>query len=938
MKETYTEESWERFKELNQKATKRLSIAETRAQNNEDDISELKPKVTKLEEFVDNVNDMTTGVNLIRGSRDIRVGTIPYGTADSLKLDGFSTAPSIHYEVYKDESGYAVYRYLGTSPSATYRFTNVLLPEQVNGHSLTISFEYMVESETASNGQLAQLVKMNLNGGTSPTLKSYYYDDSNLKRPLTRGQWYKVILYYDEILNLSDNEYLRLGITSGPSADLTRIVNFRKVKVEIGHINDPIYSVSPLDMVLEPVNDITTGINLLRGTRDFLEGVSKYSSGSYVTDGFYLTANQKAIATFDKDENGFGVLKLNATASTTGNVASSVWDENPKIGDTYTAIFDVYVDSIGGSTNKQIAVFRTVYCDSSASVQGGVSFSIGSGLELKKWQTVVLYLTVTSEGTGKAFCPNLVFQLNGGEGSVYFRKAGIYKGTIEHPEWSASPFDVASSQVEKCAPKTLGTVLPSNVLRNINLDDVVIPGRYNTDGTNPGNVGITNYPANESATMDVISLVGAKGANGGYSYLAQIYTSVNLKVFQRTKMGASASWGPWIQIAGENSVTTIAGGGTGGDTLEKARENLKIAGFLEENPLASISNDTFDFWNNKPSGLYLFSNGKTVMAGQPSPYGVLFHWTRVKNIFTQIYFLEGTGNLNSFWLRKVNAENAGKPLPEFIGLPTQLYQPYASGIYPGRNLKDVFRYLTDTNTLPNVLASRVSQGNFIGINIGDFVDIVCTGNVTRRYVVAAIDPYYRCGSPSRMGHHLVMVPETYWALNTARDGEYAVGTNSVYIRWNTTSTNNGTSTEQNPYLASNLHKWETEVCLKQFPQEWQDVMIDYIARVEIRHSDSASLTESVGSKWANLGKIWSPSTIEYYGSQNKASTHASLESVNFPYYSLCNISATSVPSVWFRDAMEGSDTAVLTSFYLGGISSASANGTSIGALPCFLLG
>lgn len=198
---------------------------------------------------LDAINDVTTGINLLRGSRDFATGTVTYGTKDKLTLDGCAQSTNSSFSVTTRADGYGVLHYNGKSGSTAYRFLNVLLPEQVNGHTLTISFEYMVESETAENGMLFNLRKMSLDDTPSTTLKTFYYADAGLSNP-AKNVWHKVVLHYDTVLNLGPNEYLSPGITLAPSADLTRVVNYTMPKIEIDHIENTAWSDSPQDLAL----------------------------------------------------------------------------------------------------------------------------------------------------------------------------------------------------------------------------------------------------------------------------------------------------------------------------------------------------------------------------------------------------------------------------------------------------------------------------------------------------------------------------------------------------------------------------------------------------------------------------------------------------------------------------------------------------------------
>lgn len=691
-------------------------------------------------------------------------------------------------------------------------------------------------------------------------------------------------------------------------------------------------AVEELQEFAENVNDITTGVNLFRQTRDFTLTTNKSElSSTTPSDGFLLSGNYADRYYFSKDNEGFTILTYDTNL--TGNkycYASAVLGIKPY--EVYTLSFEFTSDNFSELANEALGTIgRQTASGTATSVTVTISNATGQSkdsLENNKWYKAVFHYTL-----GAFTDPSqLMFAfVTNASGNLSYKKLLLYRGKINNPEWSANPFDVVPSYG---APTFLGMVEQQNIIpEGADINTYTKAGTY-ASPTNDNSRTLINAPINDTAFKLYVDY-GTGNSSAWIQQKAKTFNDAALEYF-RYSSDSGRNWTNWRQTYANTTVRPLEGGGTGGATLEGARNNLKIASFLEDNPLTSIDDDTVDFWNTKPSGFYLFNTDKFVMNGQPSSYGVLFHWTRVKNVITQVYFLEGTGKFSSFWLRKVNGSDAGKVMPEFIGLPTQLYQPYASGIYPGRNLKDVFAYLTQSNSLPNVLASRVSQGNFVGINIGDYVDIACTG-ATRRYVVAAIDPYYNIGSPSRMGHHIVMVPNERWSLSSSRDGAYAVGTGNNYIKWTTRDNNNGLSTETAPYLASNLHQWESNTAIKQFPAEWQNVMIDYLSFIETKYSASSTLTTASGAKWANLGKLWSPSVVEIFGNSKETSPYGARFACQFPLFYNAS-SSYKIASLWTRDTLDGSTNNAICVNYIGGYTPIQVNAESICAYPCFMIG
>ncbi len=255
-------------------------------------------------------------------------------------------------------------------------------------------------------------------------------------------------------------------------------------------------------------------------------------------------------------------------------------------------------------------------------------------------------------------------------------------------------------------------------------------------------------------------------------------------------------------------------------------------------------------------------------------------------------------------------------------------------LYDGANLETVFATeIAAKGSVAAWLTARRKAADYSGMHIRDYVNITLTNGTVMKYRIGAFDHYYNCADAA-MAHHIVMVPDTTYALPSSD----AYVTNGSYILWNTTATNNGTSSENNPYIASNLHAWELGVYLKLMPTAWQGVMLNHRSLVEIRYASPAA-TDSTSWKWADLGKIWSPSEMEVYGCLvwGTRGWSQGMDS-QFPIFSETRDRIKARCSWWLRSAMGGSSSYVCCVGSAGTAGNYSATNTWVRPLPCFLVG
>lgn len=260
------------------------------------------------------------------------------------------------------------------------------------------------------------------------------------------------------------------------------------------------------------------------------------------------------------------------------------------------------------------------------------------------------------------------------------------------------------------------------------------------------------------------------------------------------------------------------------------------------------------------------------------------------------------------------------------------------GQYRGRDLATVFA--AEIATKGDVYAwlhSRVQEADFSGLRIGDYMDVpVSAGsNVpaqTVRYLLAAIDPYYQC-SDVPMPHHIAFVPAAPVLVSGSK------ATNTSYIMWNTTNTNNGNSSVQEPYLASHLHGWELNDYLPALPAALRNVLVNHRSLIPRRYGSSA-LTEDSGWAWGDLGKVWSLSEMEVYGCAVWGTKGYSVGmDCHFPLFdSTASRIMGGRVGWWLRSVMGGSASYVCYVNSGGGCGNNSATYEWVRPRPCFLIG
>ena len=190
------------------------------------------------------------------------------------------------------------------------------------------------------------------------------------------------------------------------------------------------------------------------------------------------------------------------------------------------------------------------------------------------------------------------------------------------------------------------------------------------------------------------------------------------------------------------------------------------------------------------------------------------------------------------------------------------------------------------------IKARITANNYDGIHVGDYIPFALSAgtisdgstsmNITAKTMqaqIAGIDTYYGYGYPipanndaHTVGHHIDFI------------SKQTIGTN---IQWNPTDNNNGTATQQNPWLSSKIYACLNGInnestnaynnvkhgynassggVLQLLPTALQNVIKQKVNNMEKKYSASGLVTEVTGlTDFWGMGKLWLPSETEVYG-------------------------------------------------------------------------
>ncbi len=191
-------------------------------------------------------------------------------------------------------------------------------------------------------------------------------------------------------------------------------------------------------------------------------------------------------------------------------------------------------------------------------------------------------------------------------------------------------------------------------------------------------------------------------------------------------------------------------------------------------------------------------------------------------------------------------------------------QQVRNGTYQGRDLSVILAdEIGDGETVYDAIYNRTVSGNYSGMRVGDYIDVeisdpdrIATSSGIVRFLLAQFDP-----------DSLSVDENGSWFHSVAFVSEkqvYAAAKGQGETHWNRTNTNNGTSDQPCPYLASWLHEWETAFA-SVLPTGLSNRIVERYVNLEERYSSDGALSDPTGHSYVSIGKVWSLSETEVGG-------------------------------------------------------------------------
>lgn len=191
-------------------------------------------------------------------------------------------------------------------------------------------------------------------------------------------------------------------------------------------------------------------------------------------------------------------------------------------------------------------------------------------------------------------------------------------------------------------------------------------------------------------------------------------------------------------------------------------------------------------------------------------------------------------------------------------------QQVRSGTYPGRDLAVILAdEIGEGETVYDAIYNRTVSGNYDGMRVGDYIDVeisdpdgAATKSGTVRFLIAQFDPDSLSVDESGVWYHSVAF--------VSEKQVYAITKGKGETHWNRTNTNNGTSDQPCPYLASWLHEWETAYA-SVLPTALGNRIVERYVNLEKRYSSDGALSDPTDHSYVSIGKVWSLSETEVSG-------------------------------------------------------------------------
>lgn len=205
-----------------------------------------------------------------------------------------------------------------------------------------------------------------------------------------------------------------------------------------------------------------------------------------------------------------------------------------------------------------------------------------------------------------------------------------------------------------------------------------------------------------------------------------------------------------------------------------------------------------------------------------------------------------TQTWNKLFVNEIEANSITMPSSGNAAYMNDLINSFAdpaeahNGIYRGAEITDDWA----------TISANVQAGDFSNYYIGDYKQITLSTNEVVIAEIAGINCYKNWGG-GIVGNHIDFISRD--CLATA-------------YQFNTTATNNGTSSNYNyPWKASLLYDTLQNTILQTVPSDLQNLIKLKPAYLEQRYSSGGAVSADTGADYVQAGYLWLPSEVEVFG-------------------------------------------------------------------------
>lgn len=307
-----------------------------------------------------------------------------------------------------------------------------------------------------------------------------------------------------------------------------------------------------------------------------------------------------------------------------------------------------------------------------------------------------------------------------------------------------------------------------------------------------------------------------------------------------------------------------------------------------------------------------------------------------------------------YYIPQVDEKGVLRWLPSEAGMeevaPVRLQ---SGGVYRGKDLTQAFAEEIGGNVWA-WLKHRISQEDFEGIRVGDYIPVTCKNGVTFHAQIAGINTYKNLahGSNRAVGNHIDFVSRELWPeAHQMNKVGWNNGLGSVKFPWtvsdlyfwlNSLSGTVAGNTVDPPNTGTVAVDYTAGGVLRQLPDDLAAAISEKDAYLPQRHNASAQLSSDSMAGMALAGKLWIPTEMEVFGTAVFGSgTFGISGSTQYPLFQSKEhivkfiAGSDTTAAWWLASAKEGSKTSFCCVFGYGNATQATADAADRYVPVCF---